>query len=223
MMTSFVGRWSLSKFEPGFEAQVITLASGEGKVMDTFQAIMERRTAHFWTEEPVPETVVQRALKGAHMAPCHRYTWPWRFVRVGQHHREAIFELSVKLKAKGGQVTPRLRETITRKVKNPAHLVVVVQERNEDEFTSREDYAAVSCAVQNMALIVHAEGYASKWSTGGLTTHPETYEMLGVNESTEEIVGFIWIGMPENPSPPVPERTPLEEHIRWSDASPGEG
>ena len=184
--------------------------------MDTFEAIMERRTAHFWSSESVPEEVVEKALKGAHMAPCHRYTWPWKFVRVSPAHREGLFELAVELKAKGEAPSARLKETITRKVVNPSHLVVVLQERKDDAFVSREDYGAISCAIQNMALIVHAEGFASKWSTGGMTTHAKTYDMLGVDEGTEEIVGFIWIGVPEKKEIPVPERPALEGHIRWS-------
>ena len=133
--------------------------------MDTLEAIMSRRTAHLWTHEPVPEATVLRALEGAHMAPCHRFTWPWRFVRVSEAHREALFTLALELKSKGKEQTPAFVEKIRRKVRNPAHLVVVVQPKKENLLEAREDYAAISCAIQNMALIVHAEGYASKWSS----------------------------------------------------------
>lgn len=185
--------------------------------METYEAIMSRRTAHFWKDEPVPEAVVEKALRGAHMAPCHRFTWPWRFIRVSPPHREAIFELALKVKAKGRAMPPTFHDKIRRKVLNPAHLVAVVQPRKEDSFEFREDYAAIASAIQNMALIVHAEGYASKWSTGGLTTHSETYTLLGVDEGSDVIVGFVWIGVPENPEPNVPRRTPIEDHIRWSE------
>lgn len=188
--------------------------------MDTFEAIMSRRTSHLWKAEPVPEAVVSRALEGAHRAPCHRFTWPWRFVRVTEDHREALFALALELKSKGREKTPAFMEKIRKKVRNPAELVVVVQPRKEDAFEAREDYAAIACAIQNMALIVHSEGYASKWSTGGLTTHPDTYNMLSIQEPQEEIVGFIWIGVPELKSPQAPKRTPLEEHVRWSSELP---
>lgn len=177
---------------------------------------MSRRTSHLWRAEPVPEAVIARALEAAHMAPCHRFTWPWRFVRVSDVHREALFELALVLKSKGKEQTPAFIEKMRRKVRNPAHLVVVVQPKKEDAFEAREDYAAIACAIQNMALVVHAEGYASKWSTGGLTTHEESYRLLGVDAPQEEIVGFIWIGVPEITGPPVPKRSALEDHIRWS-------
>ena len=184
--------------------------------MDTYEAIMSRRTAHMWRAEPVPEEVVEKALRGAHMAPCHRYTWPWHFVRVSQAHREQICELALKVKSKGREMPASFHEKIRRKTMNPAHLVVVVQPKKENSFEFREDYAAIASAIQNMALIVHAEGYASKWSSGSLTTHDEVYTMLGVDSDTHIIVGFIWIGVPENANPTAPERTPLEDHVRWS-------
>jgi nitroreductase len=137
-------------------------------------------------------------------------------VRVAEAHRESLFSLALELKSKGREKTPAFMEKIRKKVRNPAELVVVVQPRKDDAFEAKEDYAAIACAIQNMALIVHAEGYASKWSTGGLTTHPETYNMLSIEEAQEEIVGFIWIGVPELENPQVPKRTPLEEHVRWS-------
>jgi len=184
--------------------------------MNTFEAIMSRRTAHVWRDEPVPEAIVNKALEGAHMAPCHRFTWPWNFVRVGENGRKELFDLALVLKGEGKEKTPAFVEKIRRKVLYPAHLVVVLQPRKDNSFEAREDYGAISCALQNMALIVHAEGYASKWSTGGLTSHAETYRILGVDAGTHEIVGFIWVGVPELEDPPVPKRSPLHDHIRWS-------
>jgi len=137
-------------------------------------------------------------------------------VRVSQAHRKALLDLAFEVKSKGKPKSPAFVEKVRRKVLNPAHLVVVLQERKDDAFEAREDYAAIASAVQNMALIVHAEGYASKWSTGSLTTHPETYQLLAIDEAHEEIVGFIWIGVPELASPPTPKRPPLADHIRWS-------
>ena len=102
--------------------------------MDTYEAIMSRRTSHLWRPEPVPEEVISKALEGAHRAPCHRFTWPWRFVRVSEVHREALFELALELKSKGREKTPAFMEKIRKKVRNPAELVVVVQPRKEDAF-----------------------------------------------------------------------------------------
>ncbi len=182
--------------------------------MELQEALVTRRTCHVWLDDPVPEDVVERALKAAHLAPCHRFTWPWRFVRVGPKGREELFGLALRLKSGGEEVSEALLRKVTRKVKNPAHLVAVTQVLAESPEIQREDYAAIACAIQNIALSVHGDGYGSKWGTGGLTKGEETYRILQVDRAKEEIVGFVWIGVPDSPPRQAPRRTPLEEHVR---------
>lgn len=185
--------------------------------MDTRTALLERRTAHLWKAVDaggaVPDVVVKRAIEAAHHAPCHKFTWPWGFVWAGPETRAEIFDLGISLKCPNKDPSPRLLEKLTAKMKNPAHMVAVTQTIVEDPFTSKEDYAACACAIQNMALSIHADGFASKWSTGGITTHPQAYSLLGVNPETHSIIGFIWIGVPQQ-TPPKPERSSLSGHIR---------
>ena len=177
--------------------------------MNTHEAIRTRRTAHRVLSTPVPEDVIQRGLEAAHYAPCHRLTWPWRFTLPGPNAREALLDVGVRLKAakKGVEVTDAYRQTLVPKLRHPV-LVVASQVLADDAFTREEDYAASSCAIQNLCLSVHADGYYSKWSTGGLTRHADTYQILGIDEKVERIIGFIWIGVPSrtpNAPPPTPQ------------------
>ena len=73
-------------------------------------------------------------------------------------------------------------------------LVVVSQCRSKDAHQSREDYAAVACAIQNFCLYLHSHGVGTKWSTGSLIRHPKAYEIMEINPQAEEIVGFLWCG-----------------------------
>ena len=68
--------------------------------MNVQEAIHSRRTAHKWTETRVPYEVLDRGLKAAQMAPCHRHIGPWRFTLPGNVARQALFEVGVGLKAK---------------------------------------------------------------------------------------------------------------------------
>ena len=172
--------------------------------MDIHTAIHQRRTIHTWQALPMQEEALAQAIEAAHMAPCHRQTWPWRFNIAGPKTREAIFELAVQLK-KGDapEISKTLRNNLIRKIKNPAVLIVVSMIQTEDDFMNRENYAAVSCAIQNLSLSLHANGYGSKWSTGKITRHSKVYKMMQIDENSEEIVGFIWAGVPDRvPSPP---------------------
>jgi nitroreductase len=182
--------------------------------MDIDTALLTRRTIHYWKPLPVENEAVERALQAAHMAPCHKYTWPWNFTRVGPETRSALYDLAVHIK-KGdkAKLPERTLQLLVRKIQNPAALIVVSLTRCDNDFTNRENYAAVSCAIQNMSLSLHASGYGSKWSTGKVTRHEQTYSTLGIDPELEEIIGFIWIGVPES-IPEAPERPSISEHVR---------
>jgi nitroreductase len=189
----------------------------KGLAMDINKAMMTRRTIHYWQPLPMSEEAIQKSLGAAHMAQCHKFTWPWRFTRVGPQARKALFDLTVDIKKGNHDKLPdRMMKTLIRKIQNPAALIVVSMTRCEDAFMERENYAAVSCAIQNLALSLHASGYGSKWSTGKVIRHPQSYIILNIDPAEEEIVGFIWAGVPER-IPDAPQRSDLGLHIRSVD------
>ncbi len=181
--------------------------------MDFYQIINNRRTIHHYKPEPLPQEVLHRVLKAAHMAPNHKMTWPWRFTLVGPETRQTLVPLAHKIKEqKKGPLTEIAKKALQSKLLNPGALVVVSILRTDNNFQYREDYAAASCAIQNMLLALQAEGYGGKWGSGGLTSHPETYKMMDIAPEQEEIIAFIWMGTPSQ----IPEvqRPALAHHLR---------
>ena len=75
--------------------------------MHVHEAIRARRTIHSYRAEPLPEGAVERALEAAVMAPNHRLTFPWRFVRVGGETRSLLAELAVRLQTEKQGELPR--------------------------------------------------------------------------------------------------------------------
>jgi nitroreductase len=174
-----------------------------------FDALLRsRRTIHDFTAEPVDLALVEAAIASAHQAPNHKLTWPWRFTIVGRESRRALLPLALELKAKkrsSGTLPPPLIAAIESGLMDPAWLVVVRQVRCEDPERSHEDYGAVACAVQNLMLSLHAAGVGTKWSTGGLSQHPDALAHLGVDLATESCAGFVMVGHPAKvPAMPRP-------------------
>ncbi|MCB9549909.1 MAG: nitroreductase [Myxococcales bacterium] len=178
--------------------------------MDTLAAMRARRTAHRWQPTPVDDAVVERCLEAAHQAPCHKHTWPWRFTLVGPRARARVTALAIELKTGGRPVHDKQRAFLVSQFGNPGALVVVSQVVAEDAERAREDYAACACAIENMMLAATAQGLHAKWSTGGLTRHPEVRTLLALPDG-EEVVGFVWLGealeLPSVSRPPVAEVT----------------
>ena len=173
------------------------------------EAIFGRRTIHNYVDEEVPKAVMDTIVLAAHQAPNHRLTWPWRFTIVGQQTREQLLPIAYRLKnAEHASMQGRIRS----KLMNPGGLIVVSMIRSEDTHRQQEDYAATCCAIQNLMLSAYGQGFGTKWSTGALTKHPDVCECLGINVDEEEIVGFIWVGVPAKT--PTVQRPEISVHVR---------
>jgi nitroreductase len=182
--------------------------------MNLHDALLSRRTIYHYTDEPIPDEAMERALNAAIWAPCHKLTEPWRFCRVGPETRAKLGDINAmlaeeKAKKKGEVVQDAVERARKKMTHLPALLVVSMVKSPDDAFREREDYAATCCAIQNLALSLWADGIGAQWSTGGVTRHPDSYSALGIDPGVEEIVGFIKIGYARKT--PKVGRRPLNE------------
>jgi nitroreductase len=174
--------------------------------MDVKEAIVSRRTVHSFLPDAIDKDQITEALEAALMAPNHRMTCPWRFIQVGKKGREQLADLAVRLKAKSQELSEVAQRAVREKSLEAPVLIVFGQRRSSDPRTTREDYASLACAVQNFSLSLWSHGVGTKWSSGEIIRHPETYKLLGIDSQEIDIVGFIWIGRPRQV--PQPQRRP---------------
>jgi nitroreductase len=176
--------------------------------MTLHRLILDRRTIHDYRAGELPAGALERALEAAISAPNHRMTEPWRFVSVGPQTRPALLDIAADLKSAGGTLPfgDAARQKLRNKMITPSVLLVICQTRHADPNVAREDYAAVACAVQNAMLSLWSEGVGSKWSTGAVTTDERTYRTLEISPDTEQIVGFLWVGLASSEQPPKARR-----------------
>ena len=186
------------------------------KFNDMQQLIRSRKTAQRFSDEPIPEGAIQRAIECAITAPNHKVTNPWRFIRVGSDLRQRFEDFYIELKSESKTRSESQEQKLRNKVGDPPELLVVSQVLDDDDFRRKEDYAAVSCAIQNLSLSLWSEGIYSKWASGSMTTHPKTYDWLEIDSHLQEIVGFIWIGYirEDYKDNPKPKRDPVQEVYR---------
>ncbi|MFZ9886942.1 MAG: nitroreductase family protein [Myxococcota bacterium] len=172
--------------------------------MDLFEAIRSRRTIYKFEDRAVPDDALSRALEAACWAPNHKRTEPWRFVVVGPETRARLGAVAARLAvAKAGDVPDDERarqvQRATAKLTDLPCLVVMTTVKNPgDPLREKEDYAACACAAQNLQLSLWAEGIGCQWGTGGPTRDDESYDILGIDRSTEEIIGFFKVGYPKD-------------------------
>ncbi len=167
---------------------------------DIQEVLRSRRTVHRFNGKSVEQAFIQQALEAANQAPCHKHTHPWRFYILGQNTRQqlvpTISHLAAAKSLQKNSTDPEhdVRRAISKVVDPPVLIAVTSQLSPNDDFRQKEDYAASVCALHNMVLSFWGNGISAKWSTGGLTRHPETYAHLGIDGEQEEIIGFVKAG-----------------------------
>jgi len=162
--------------------------------MDTRKAIFGRRTIHSFYSKKVPEKLIYDAINAANQAPCHKLTFPWRFYSITKDKRNEILKLAIDIKSSKKSLNENSKNIIRDKFLNPSHLIVSSQILNEDKLIEKEDYAACSCAIQNLAISLASNGVSIKWSTGEIIRSKNIYNTLSIDSELEEIIGFIWVG-----------------------------
>ena len=153
------------------------LTIGECTVPETnvsvYEALYQRRMAWSFKDEAVPREVLDRLLETAVWAPNHRLTEPWR-VFVLEKGSEALEKAAglahdFRMQTQGNQ--QRADATRQSMLDTPVVMYLYYTPGRDEEGT-KENYASVCCAVQNMALAGVAEGLAVTWETGGPTRTP---------------------------------------------------
>lgn len=159
------------------------------------EVLRGRRTIEMFLHTPVPENLVREALEAATWAPNHRVTEPWRFYLLGPESIEKCLDLcrDIVTAKKGEKAGEFKRESWSQK---PGWLVVT-SKKSDDALLEQEDYGATCAAVQNALLYLWKAGVGSKWTSGAITRDARFFEILGIDETEEFVVGLIWYGYPK--------------------------
>ncbi len=173
--------------------------------MTSMQDILNsRRTVYRFTERAVEESSLEVAFEAASNAPCHKQTHPWNYYVLGLETRRGLLptvismakEKAIKAGENGSEQS--INRAVSKIMDIPALIAVTTKLSPQDSFREEEDYAATVCSLHNLVLSLWDMGIGSQWSTGSITRHPSTYNVLGIDEEKERVVGFLKAGYPES-------------------------
>jgi len=159
------------------------------------EVLRGRRTIELFLQTPVPRTLVDEAVEVATWAPNHYVTEPWRFYRLGDETKERCLDLchDIVFARKGEKAADFKRQSWSEK---PGWLLLTCQ-RSDDDLRQREDYAACCAALQTLMLYLWKAGVGCKWTTGDITRDTRFFEITGIDEAKEFVVGLVWYGYPK--------------------------
>ena len=170
---------------------------------------LQSRNSHPRLTEPGPsEDQLDHIVLAGLRAPDHGRLRPWRFVAVSGARREAlggVFERTLLMSK------PEATEAERAKARNaplraPLVLVGFLTPQSHPKVPRIEQAASAACALHAMLLAAEALGFGAVWRTGSYAREPAVIRELG-GASSDEIMGFLYIGTPDGDPKPLPEES----------------
>lgn len=171
--------------------------------------IRNRRSvfADFYIDKPVPRPVIEEVLTNAIWAPNYKMTQPWRFI-VLQGEQLAAF---------GIYLADYYKSQYDRLLHYPSRagciIVILMRRSTKVVIEEWEELAAVSCAVQNMALTCTAYDIGGYWdSCAACIAYAARFNLA----DNEKCLGFFYMGYYNlDTYTSSKRRTGIEKKVTW--------
>ncbi|MBL0882367.1 MAG: nitroreductase [Chitinophagaceae bacterium] len=165
-------------------------------------------------------SIIHQLLELADWAPTHGRTEPWRFIVFSGNGLAVFAQQHANLYKKHTpeeSFTNAKYQNIIQNADKVSHVIAVYMKRQASEkIPLIEEIAATSAAIEHILLGAQEQGIAALWSTGGMTYHNSMKQLLGLEEP-DQMMGLIYLGYSDEPSPPAKRNIALSEKIVWKD------
>jgi nitroreductase len=168
-------------------------------------------------QDPAPSDADLRTIFDAAMrAPDHGKLRPWRFFVIrGDARRELsqMFAAGVKRREPAATEAQIAKER-EKPLRVPMIIAVVARTVSGHKVPVIEQTLAVGAAAMNILNAVHALGFGATWLTGANCYDPVFKRDFGLEE-TDQLVGFIHVGTPQESAPVARRPDPAEFVVEW--------
>ncbi len=170
--------------------------------MDVLTTILTRRAVRNWTDQEVPQDILNQILEAGRFSPSPLNSQPWHFTVI--RNAETIGKLMEH--ARHGQFLSRANVVI---------VVTVTKEAKVDAWLSEHEQHILSaaCAMQNMWIAATSLELGGCWVT---LDDAATRTMLSIPDH-HKILGSLALGYPKGPVRPHgdQDRRPLESMVSY--------
>lgn len=171
--------------------------------------------------DPVPGDMLKTLIAAGAWAAIEHPTEPWRFTIVGEATKHILAQryADIRMQMQTSPRTNAARLAVTHArafetfVSKPTVVIASCCQQG-DAQRRREDYAATICAIQNIQLVAWSEGIAIQLSISPIIFDPQTYALLGIDPTYEEIIGLLYIGYPAEITPQ--RQKVVSDVLRWT-------
>ncbi len=184
---------------------------------ETLSKIIKSRRSIFpdsYIQKEISKEIIEKILESANYAPTHKLTQPWRFVVIRNEAKSRLGAVLGQLYKE--KTTPRTflqkkHDSFAQKTAQASCILAINIKFHAEKVPNWEEIAAVSCAVQNIALTAESLNIGGYWSSPPLIDDLGEFLELGENE---RCFGLFYMGYHEEEERDA-NRTPITDKIKW--------
>jgi len=174
--------------------------------VEALSALQNRVSITKLTEPAPSEADLVQVFRAASRAADHGKLRPWHFLTIENDGLSDLSDLLVESLTKSN---PAVSPSVIEKTKNmpyraPMIIVSIATCQEHPSIPKHEQVLACGAATQNILNALFALGFGAVWRTGDLAYNENVKKGLGLT-SSDEIVGFIYVGTPSQDIPGPPE------------------
>ena len=194
-----------------------------------FNAIVKQRRSiypyQFIKGKKIPDEIIWQILDNANRAPTHKLTEPWRFTVFSGEGLQYFAQLQTDIYTKyaGENFKEKKLKNLAEYPLMSSHVIAIGMKRSVSiSIPETEEIIATACTIENIYLTVTAYGLGGYLSTGGITYIKEAKLFFDLEEN-DQLIGFFYIGYPDNIKNPLSRRGDVKEKVKWIDDLSGTG
>lgn len=161
-------------------------------------SLLHNRVSHPKLTTPAPSgEALKNILKAALTAPDHGAFTPWEFIVCTGDGLNRVSKIYQDSAINAGKTEAEVTKMTNMPFRAPMMIVAIARCKPHPKVPVIEQVESAACAVYGMQLAADAQGFGSIWRTGELAFNPDVKAAFELGKD-DEIVGFLYVGTPEN-------------------------
>jgi nitroreductase len=174
---------------------------------DPLDLLLGRRSCHALAGPAPDAAALDLILRAALRVPDFQHLRPFRFLVAEGDGLDRLGALMHAAALEAGRSEAEISRAPRQPHRAPMVVVAIFSPKPSTIVPELDQLLSAGCTVMAMQMAAQALGFGGVWRSGWAMHEPAFARLMGLAEG-ERIVGFLYLGTPAKPPPPLPAEEP---------------